>query len=210
VRIPRLPDRLHWDHNARYHPWLLRQLPARTDRILEIGCGTGQLAAHLSNRADRVDAVDLSMTMIGRARSRYPSLSNIRWLADDVLDPHLPLATGYDAVVAVASLHHLPLLPALTRMAALVRPGGVLAVVGLYRPVSALDHALGLLALPANAAVGVCRAAVGPAGRAEPDMPVRPPEAGLVEIRDAAGQLMPGSRLRRRLFWRYTLLWRRA
>jgi SAM-dependent methyltransferase len=168
------------------------------------------LAATLAGRADHVDAVDRSTTMISAARSRYSSLSNIRWLADDVLDPHLPLATGYDAVLAVASLHHLPLRPALSRMAALVRPGGVLVVVGLYRPVSASDHAVGLLALPASAAVGVTRAVAGRPGRVDEGFPVCAAEHGLAEIRDAAGPLMPGSRLRRRLFWRYTLRWRRA
>jgi len=48
----------------------------------------------------------------------------------DLLDPALPLEhEGYDAVTAVSSLHHMPLQPALGRLAGLVRPGGVLALV---------------------------------------------------------------------------------
>jgi hypothetical protein len=41
-------------------------------------------------------------------------------------------------------------------------------------------------------------------------MPVRDPSGTLGQIRAAAAGCVPGAVLRRRLFWRYTLLWRRA
>lgn len=37
--------------------------------------------------------------------------------------------------------------------------------------------------------------------------PMRDPAESLREIRDAAGRILPGARLRRRLMWRYTLVW---
>src|SRR5688500_4071077 len=37
-----------WDHNRHYHPFLLRSLPARRERALEIGCGTGEFARLLA------------------------------------------------------------------------------------------------------------------------------------------------------------------
>lgn len=40
-------------------------------------------------------------------------------------------------------------------------------------------------------------------------MPVLDPTETLPEIRAAADECVPGALLRRRLFWRYTLLWRR-
>lgn len=39
---------LAWDHNAYYHQLLLRAVPAGANRVLEIGCGTGDLAARLA------------------------------------------------------------------------------------------------------------------------------------------------------------------
>jgi ubiquinone/menaquinone biosynthesis C-methylase UbiE len=33
-----------WDHNAWYHRLLLRQVPARAERVLDVGCGAGTLA----------------------------------------------------------------------------------------------------------------------------------------------------------------------
>lgn len=211
VRTPQLPGPLRWDHNAHYHRWLVRQRPRDVQRTLDVGCGHGTLACRLAGAGIRVDAVDVSPRMIELAATRC-SHREVRWLLGDVLDAGLPLARErYDAVTAVASLHHLPLRPALARLAGLVRPGGVLAVVGLYRPVTHSDRALGVLALPANAVVGLALALTGRAGRPyDLDMPVRAPRESLAEVAEAAGEVLPGARLRRALFWRYLLVWRRA
>lgn len=205
---PQLPPALRWDHNAHYHGWLLRQVPPGS-RVLDVGCGTGELARRLSARGHRVDAVDRSAEMIDHARSTE---SGVRWLHGDVLDPDLPLdPAGYDAVLALSSLHHLPLRPALTRLGGLVRPGGRLAVVGLYRAATAADRALESVTLPANAAVGLVLAARGRAGKPhDAGMPMMDPTITIPDLRAAAAELLPGARVRRRLFWRHTLLWRRT
>lgn len=109
---------------------------------------------------------------------------------------------AYDVVTAVAVEHHLPLVPALARLRALVRPGGRLVVVGCYRASTPADHATGLLAVPANLLVGLLRSAgTAPAGMSAP---VAPATGALPEIRAAARSVLPGTRIRRRLFWRYT------
>lgn len=215
VWLPQLPRALWWDHNAYYHRWLLARLPARLESALDAGCGAGALAGRLAERVTNVDAVDVSPTMIRRAMMVFPA--RVNWLLGDLLDETLPLDPGgYDLVVAVASLHHLPLRPALgrsaglVRLAGLVRPGGMLAVIGLYRKATLVDVGMEVLALPANAAVGAWLAVRGRAGKANDiDMPIRPPSSTFAEIRAAAAEYAPGAVVRRRLFWRYTLLWRR-
>ncbi|SHF81990.1 class I SAM-dependent methyltransferase [Streptoalloteichus hindustanus] len=211
MRKPQLPESLLWDHNAHYHPWLVRQIPANAERALDVGCGVGTLARHLARRVAQVDAVDLSPAMIERARARTPALPHVRWLVGDVLDSVLPLhPDGYDAVTALSSLHHMSLRPALTRLAELVRPGGTLAVVGMYRQSTAADRAVEVAALPANAAVGAFRALRGRGGKpGNEGMPVQAPTTTLADLRAVAGEVLPGARLRRGLFWRYQLVWRR-
>jgi hypothetical protein len=105
----------------------------------------------------------------------------------------------------------MPLRPALERLSALVRPGGVLAVVGCYRPATIGDYLVDALAVPANVVVGAVLAAQGRAGKPHvEDMPVVwPPEATLADIRGAAADLLPGARVRRLLFFRYGLEWSR-
>ncbi len=198
-----LPSVLWWDHNAYYHPWLLRQVPPGAARALDVGCGSGALTRRLSERVAEVDAVDAEPAMIERATGRA------RWLVGDVLTVDLN-PDGYDLVTALSSLHHLPLRPGLTRLAELVRPGGTLAVVGMYRHATMTDLAMAAVTLPANAFVGAALAVRGRSGKPNDEgMPVRDPEATLPEIRAAASELLPGSVVRRRVYWRYTLHWRR-
>ncbi len=197
---------LSWDHNAHYRPLLLRELPPRCERVLEVGCGAGDLAAVLAGRATRVDAVDRSAEMVALARARVPA--GVRVTQADVLDLALPPG-GYDAVVGSAVLHHLPLEEALRALAAAVRPGGVLAMVALPRADLPRE-------LPVEAAAAVLDRVVGPArwvrGRRDlpaPAMPVRDPELTVREVRRRAAAVLPGVRVRRLLFWRYLLVWRR-
>ncbi len=68
-RIPRRPQATYWDHNAHYHEFLLQRLPARPGRALDVGCGTGAFARRLAQRAEAVDAVDVSPGMIAAVRA---------------------------------------------------------------------------------------------------------------------------------------------
>lgn len=123
-------SRLAWDHNAYYHRLLIRQLPVRCHRVLDVGCGAGAFAAELARRAEHVDALDRSPAMIEAARQVVPP--NVTCILADLLREPLP-EESYDAIVSVTALHHMPLEAALTRLAAALRPGGVLAAVALPR-----------------------------------------------------------------------------
>jgi SAM-dependent methyltransferase len=199
---------LHWSHNDHFHPWILRQLPEQFGTALDVGCGRGALTRLLAKHAERVDSIDASAIMIQEAERTSSSIDNIRWILGDVLKAELD-PQGYDVVTAVASLHHLPLDAGLTRLAELVRPGGVLLVVGLYRADTVMDRLVDALNLPANAAVGVVKAARGTAGKPnDARMPVTDASTTLRQIRQEA-QRLTEAQIRRRLFWRYTLEWRR-
>ncbi len=88
-------------------------LPPPPARVLEIGAGTGELAAALREHGYAVRAID-------------PKAED----GDGVEQTALIDATGsYDAAIAVVSLHHVePLADSCARLAALVEPGGVLAI----------------------------------------------------------------------------------
>ena len=154
--------------------------------------------------------------MIAAARSASAGVPNIRWLLGDVLTLDLPTG-GYDIVTAIASAHHLPLAAGMTRLAALLRPGGYLAILGLYRESTALDYVAGALAIPVDTVVGIGKAVRRTrqrSGSSPPiapavGMPVRNPQSSLREIRAEAGRLMPGARIRRHLFYRYSIVWQR-
>ena len=102
-------------------------------------------------------------------------------------------------------------------MARWVRPGGVLAAVALPRVDLRRELGVELAAAVAHCSLGVALAALRPLTGAElfrPEathaaMPVAEPALTVSEVRAEAGRLLPGAQVRRLLFWRYLLLWRR-
>jgi SAM-dependent methyltransferase len=208
-------DALAWDHNAYYHRLLLQSLPRSCGRVLDVGCGAGQLAAKLATRSDHVDALDRSVAMVEQARRVVPA--NVRCIVADVLDEPLPEA-AYDAIVSMSALHHMPLNAALPRLAAALRPGGVLAIVALPRTDLLREWPAEMAAGIGHRLFGVAFAVRTVAGGASPYaiqashaiMPVVPrPQLTTRDVRDQALALLPGATVRRLVFWRYFLLWRK-
>lgn len=202
------PEWLLWDHNTHYRAYLLRHIPASFDRALDVGCGAGDLARLLGARAAAVDAVDLSPVMIAAARAASPEQTNINWIEGDVLDLDWG-AEGYDVVTASASLHHMPLDRALQRLGGLVRPNGVLAILGLYRAATVADYGVCAVAAGANPVVGMWKAVRGERAARHAVMPLAAPATTLAQIRMAAARHLPGAIVHRHLFYRYSLVWMR-
>lgn len=197
-----------WDHNAHYHRWILRQLPRRFPRALDIGSGSGDLARLLAGRASAVTGIDADPVITDRARQLTPAALPVTFtVADAAADvPDGP----YDVVTCVAALHHLPFAQALTRLRGRLAPGGTLVIVGLARADTPVDHLLGIVAIPANAATGWLKNKGRPSPRpVSMTAPTRSADMTFAEIVRETEEILPGARLRRRLFWRYTLVWRR-
>lgn len=209
-RISALPAH-ESDGNAAYHRYLLRHVPVRCNRALDAGCGTGTFTRLLADRASRVDAIDLSPGMIAAARRNTAGRSNVRFEVADLLETPFD-ADRYDVVATLATLHHVPLEPALERLAAALRPGGTLLVLDL------LDTA-GLEELPRNGLAWL----VSRAQRLAQGRPFVPADAERewrehgrrdrydtwTEIGRTYRRVLPGTRLKRHLLWRYSAVWRK-
>ena len=74
--------------------------PQAGERILDVGCGTGQLTAEMANSGAWVAGIDNSPSMIAEARRNFPQL---RFELQDVLA--IPYADEFDAVFSNATLH---------------------------------------------------------------------------------------------------------
>ena len=81
--LARLNAAWPWSHNAHYHPWILRRLPRRFDRALDVGCGAGDLVRLLATRAAHVHGIDSDSRIIATARkSTDPDLPVVYAVAD--------------------------------------------------------------------------------------------------------------------------------
>src|SRR3989442_6675763 len=102
-------------------------------RIVEVGCGTGQLCLYLA-RADRiVVGADLTRAslLLGAAAARRFGLHRVQFVETDLNRPGLNTG-AFDVVYSAGVLHHTPNpRSSFSRLAKLARAGGII-VVGVY------------------------------------------------------------------------------
>ena len=190
----------YWNHNVHYQPVILSAVPEDCGPALDVGCGDGMLACRLADRCDEVTGIDRDPRMIALARAQ--AHGRTRFIEADF--PTYPFEAGsFDFVCANTSLHHMDFAAALATMARVLRPGGRLAVIGLAADRSLADLLAAAPAVPVNL---VYRALYR---QGESGAPVMDPQMSWREVRAAAAQTLPGVRYRRRLLWRYSLLWRK-
>jgi len=108
--LARVNARHPWSHNEYFHDWILRNLPARRQAAVDVGCGTGLLAGKLAHRFAHVTGIDADEGMAATATKRLagePKVS-ITWCRFD----EFAAAAGQGEahlITMVAVLHHLNL-----------------------------------------------------------------------------------------------------
>ena len=127
--------------------WLSPQLG---ERVLDLGCGTGELTAQMAESGAVVTGVDASGQMIAAARGQHPG---VRF---EVQDAHtLPYQADFEAVFSNAALHWMkPLDTVLAGAARALTPNGRLALEmgggnNVLAVREAVEGALAELSLPA-------------------------------------------------------------
>ena len=199
-----------WNHSSAYHRFLLKHLQQPCRTALEIGCGSGAFARLLAQHSESVLALDLSPRMISLAIERSTGFQNIDFRVADGLSYPLP-TTGFDCVASIATLHHLDLEIALTRLVELLRPGGVLLVLDLYRASSVTDFLISALALPANLFLRVWHGDIKRKSKlirkAWSAHQCHERLVTMAQARRIGAAILPDARLRRHLLWRYSIIW---
>lgn len=187
-----------WNHNIHYHPLLLAAVPLGARAALDVGCGEGMLTRRLAERIPHVVGIDADETSIETARA---AAGHIDYVLGDILTYPFEPQT-FDVVTSVATLHHMDTTAALVRMAGLLRPGGVLGVIGCARASGVSDVPWELGGALAHQVLNRRRTYWE-----HPSPTVWPPPLTYAQMRDHAASLLPGSRFRLHLLWRYSLVW---
>ncbi len=96
--------------------------------VLDVGCGTGDIARRLAPFVERVDAVDVSAPMIEKGK-QLPGGDDprLRWIVGRV--EKVALRPPYALVTAGESLHWMDWQVALPRLRQLLAPGGYVAII---------------------------------------------------------------------------------
>ncbi|QAY70561.1 class I SAM-dependent methyltransferase [Xylanimonas protaetiae] len=215
-----------WSHNDHFHGWVLRRLRAARGPavVVDVGCGAGTLVAALRARGGRVVGIDPDDLMARTAAERFAADDGVTIARTSYFDlargDGLVPAAGVRGLTMIASFHHLAhergLEATLEHARALLAPGGRLVVVGLARPSVTADYVVDMVSVVLNPLMGLVkraqgltfrRAAPAEAGRNEAGMPVRDPDETYTDVAQAAARVLPGARVRRRLWFRYSLEW---
>jgi ubiquinone/menaquinone biosynthesis C-methylase UbiE len=98
-----------------------QHLPPGSQRILEVGCGRGEVASQLQEKGHQLIAIDSNEEAVAQARKLGVDARLAQW--PDFED------TPFDAILFTSSLHHItPLTEALNQAHRLLVPSGVLIV----------------------------------------------------------------------------------
>lgn len=139
-------------------PWLLEAMkPLASDRLLDVGCGTGRFAITLASLVANVVGIDLTAEMLQQAKQLQTDekLTNIEWRQGDVAK--LPFNDSeFTLVSSRAMLHHV-IEPArvITEMKRVCKPGGRIMAMDLtpsHDKIAAFD-AIEILRDPSHAHV---------------------------------------------------------
>jgi ubiquinone/menaquinone biosynthesis C-methylase UbiE len=150
--------------------------------------------------------------MIRLARERSKLQANVEFVNADVLTCQLP-DEHFDCVATLTTLHHLPAERALERIKKTLKPGGVFVCLDLYRRSNLSDLLFDCVAYPANLLLRLLKT-----GRPRPPREVREAYARhgetdeyltLSQVERVCAEVMPGARVSRHLFWRYSVVWRK-
>lgn len=94
-------------------------------RVLDLGCGKGDLTLWLAGRGAEVSALDLSAGMVAIANERIATFGDGRSRAVAGAVENLPFENGeFDLVIGKWILHHLELSAAAPEIARVLKPGG--------------------------------------------------------------------------------------
>jgi ubiquinone/menaquinone biosynthesis C-methylase UbiE len=184
-----------WNHNTHYFPLLKQHVPSSAVRVLDVGCGDGTLCRFLERPGRNVVGIDPDQQLLATAGGgiRHAAASG----------EALPFAdTTFDAVTMSMVLHHVDEVAALREVRRVLRPGGVLVVLGIARSAGLRDGLHEVRDVLAHRRHRRDKTAW------EPETVKADPSATWQQTEASLWRELPGVSYRRLPMWRYLATWK--
>lgn len=194
-------QRQTWNHNYAYHRWISKNVGNRK-HILDVGCGNGVLARYLSTAENHVLGIDPSAVSIQNAIKNNEK-SNVSFLQTTFEDFQSD-GKRFDAIIFVASIHHMNMEDAIEKVKKLLQRNGILIIVGLSKPSNFWDWALETARIIPSKIVSVIR---GNMPSEAMDMDISYDFPAMDEVRRICRAHLRGCKIRYGLHYRYLLTW---
>ena len=160
------------------------------------------LASRLARYIPSVVGLDAHEEQVAEATANYPDVPGLRFVHGDVLTVRLP-DEPFDFVACSATLHHMDTTAGLTRLRDLTAPGGTLVIIGLAFDTTRWDR---IVHVATRVPIRLARAFRGWYNHGGP---VANATESWSDMRRLVSATLPGAAFRRRLYWRYSVVWER-
>lgn len=209
-RVSALPD--SWDHNQQYQGHMLKQIKNRCKDGLDIGCGTGEMTRKLAEKCENVIGIDVAPGMIKEALARTHN-KRIHYFRGDAEAFLKEAQQEYDVIVSIAAFHHMDYEYMLSLCKNALKKDGLLVLQDLYHEDTMYFKALSLLGALMNPVFMLFRTGKLKTsqdhnnvwkGHCEDDE-----YNSIAELKEMASRQLGNFKIKRHLFWRYTLIYRK-
>ncbi len=192
----------YWNHNTAYYGMIKKNVSGCRS-VLDVGCGDGALLAFLDDGTKTLTGIDPDAACIETAQ-RENGGESIFYIRDDFITRIFPEECRFDAVVFVASLHHMDCEAALCKAVRLLSPKGKLLIVGLAKPSSLFDYAMEAARVIPCALISRMHSMKECESMGIPVSYALPP---LREVRKVTKKILPKRKMRYGLYYRYIIEW---
>lgn len=109
-----------WSSDNFNPEWVGRGIPAEiveirqsgvlpvNGRVLDIGCGLGEIAAYFAEHGHQAVGIDLAESAMGQARAKYSRYDNLEFKAADITDINTIDDDKFDILIDRGCLHTIP------------------------------------------------------------------------------------------------------
>ena len=210
-RIASLPDK--WDHNRQYQNYLLKNIPENCNRILDVGCGTGELTKKLVSFGKELTGIDISEIMLHEAEKRNydEKIIYIKTSAEIYLGE---TDKQFDIIISVAALHHMNEERILKAMKDKLTKNGKILILDIVKEKTITDYFLSIIAVILNPIITLIMNGRLRVGKDEREAWAEHFQYDryltIIEVKNIAKKVLGKAKIKRHLFWRYSLVYSQA
>lgn len=191
----------YWNHNVAYYHWI-KKMTIACREILDVGCGDGSLVRYLDDGKRMLVGIDVDEECIKYALHEAAS-DHVQYICSRF--EAYGFEKKFDAVVFIASIHHMDMKAALRKAKSILKPQGLILIVGLAKPSNCIDWAVeALRVIPCRILSKIKHMQ----SSEENNIPVSYHFQELNEVRATANRLLPSFNIKYGLFFRYLLWWK--
>lgn len=207
-RVAILPDK--WDHNQYYQNYMLKYIKKGSTEGLDIGCGTGEFTNRLLSKCDNLIGIDIAPKMIEEANKRNFK-EKIKYVNTDACVFLEEKEEYFDVIVSIAAFHHMDFETMIKKCKKSLKSGGVLVIQDLYEENTLIFKLLRAIGFIINPIFMIIKNGYIKQSTEERETWKHHGEDdfynSIFEIKEIANNVLINYRIKRHIFWRYTLVY---